>query len=67
MGTVRIGDGPAGSTATLTADVGTQVRVIADPGFMWRFLHWSDGHVYAVRDLTITEDLELIASFYEDI
>lgn len=47
-------------------DENTQVLIEAVPAKGYKFLKWSDGNTQAERQLTITDDLSIIAIFEED-
>lgn len=51
------------STANGTYDYGTQVLIIATPNEHYRFVKWSDGVTSASRYVSMTDKIELTATF----
>ena len=55
------------STANGTYDYGTLVQIVATPNEHYRFVQWSDGSTNAVRTITMTDKVELTATFAPEL
>ena len=64
MGDIQINARAKAKTDTLVVPTGTSVSIKAIPvSGDYQFISWSDGNTQATRSLTVSEDIDLTASF----
>ena len=62
-GTVKINDGPAGTTASQIVNKGSSVTLTASPASGYNFSKWSDGNTSLTRVIVADADASFTATF----